>query len=335
MDKKTETKEDMKEETKTKEKKEEKKLTPKEVMIEEKAATLTDTYGKSFDKGAYKTAASAYLEKHDNLDGFDTSIFIKNKDDQIKNDEGLCFGLEERDGKVISRGSNGVVFEGKNFEEVNDKVCSYMKNDSLSKGKEPKIGFHSNDDTKKEIFSRNAIMKHNVTILAGWPEDQKFWQDLKKDYLSDKSHKQEDWERMTRKIPDDVMQRTPEEKARNKKLNDADIIAQIRKGNNPNLQTTSTSAPTEQMPKPPVSNDGQHKIPVSDGSENNTPTQDKDGKADTVALIDQMRRGVNPNVPETMPAEKAQPQRPDDGKPLTEEEIKAAVLRQAQHLQNK
>lgn len=322
MDKKTEKKEDMKEETKTKEKKEEKKLTPKEVMIEEKAATLTDTYGKSFDKGAYKTAASAYLEKHDNLDGFDTNIFIKNKDDQIKNDEGLCFGLEERDGKVISRGSNGVVFEGKNFEEVNDKVCSYMKNDSLSKGKEPKIGFHSNDDTKKEIFSRNAIMKHNVTILAGWPEDQKFWQDLKKDYLSDKSHKQEDWERMTRKIPDDVMQRTPEEKARNKKLNDADIIAQMRKGNNPNLQ--ATSAPTEQMPK----------TPVSDGSENNTPIQDKGGKAGTIALIDQMRHGVNPNVPETMPAEKAQPQRPDDGKPLTEEEIKAAVLRQAKRHQN-
>lgn len=322
MDKKTETKEDMKEETKTKEKKEEKKLTPKEVMIEEKAATLTDTYGKSFDKGAYKTAASAYLEKHDNLDGFDTNIFIKNKDDQIKNDEGLCFGLEERDGKVISRGSNGVVFEGKSFEEVNDKVCSYMKNDSLSKGKEPKIGFYCNDEAKKEIFSRNAIMKHNVTILAGWPEDQKFWQDLKKDYLSDKSHKQEDWERMTRKIPDDVMQRTPEEKARNKKLNDADIIAQMRKGKNPNLQTTS--APTEQMPK----------TPVSDGSENNIPAQDKDGKAGTIALIDQMRHGVNPNVPETMPAEKVQPQRPDDGKPLTEEEIKAAVLRQAKRHQN-
>lgn len=316
MDKKTETKEDMKEETKTKEKKEEKKLTPKEVMIEEKAATLTDTYGKSFDKGAYKTAAAAYLEKHDNLDGFDTSIFIKNKDDQIKNDEGLCFGLEERDGKVISRGSNGVVFEGKNFEEVNDKVCSYMKNDSLSKGKEPKIGFYSNDDTKKEIFSRNAIMKHNVTIMAGWPEDQKFWQDLKKDYLSDKSHKLEDWERMTRKIPDDIMQRTPEEKERNKKLNDADIIAQMRKGKNPNLQESTA----EQTSKAPVSVNNEQATPVA-------PKQDKEGKTGDAAMIDQMRHGINPNIPETMPKAKTGSNQPDEQKKLTQEEIQAALLR--------
>ncbi len=323
MDKKTEDKENK--ETTEKEN----TLTPKEVMITEKANSLTETYGDHFDKSAYKAAATVYLETHDNLDGFDAQAFIKKneddksknaKDDQIKNDEGLCFGLEERDGKIISRGSNGVIFEGKSFEEVNDKVCSYMKNDSLSKGKEPKIGFHCNDEDKKEIFSRNAIMKHNVTILAGWPEDQKFWQDLKKEYLSDKSHKPEDWERMTRKIPDDVMQRTPEEKARNKKLNDADIIAQMRKGKNPNLQ--ATPAPTEQTPKTPVSNGNENNAPAM-------PTQDKDGRTDTVALIDQMRHGVNPNVPETMPTPKTQPQRPNDEKPLTEEEIKAAVLRQA------
>ena len=50
-----------------------------------------------------------------------------------------------------------------------------------------------------------------------------------------------DWEKMTRKVPDDVMGRTPEEQQRNKKLNDADLLKRLRQGNNPNLEPQQQS----------------------------------------------------------------------------------------------
>lgn len=319
------------EETKEKNAKKDEVQPSKEILITEKAGRMTETYGEHFDKSAFKAAAKAYLEKHDTLDGFDADAFVKKpeddkekdkneKNDQMENDDGLCFKLERKNGKIISRGSNGMVLEGKNFEEINDKVCNYMKNDALSKGKEPKIGYTGKNPEELKTFSRNAIMKHNVTILEGWSEDTKFWQDLKQKYLSDKSHKAEDWERMTRKIPDEVMQRTPEEKARNKKLNDADIIAQMRKGNNPNLQT---AAPAEQTPNTSAVN-------VKEASSQAAAPAEKGGKTGDAALIDQMRHGVNPNVPETMPQSQNKTQtRPGQEKQLTPEEIQAAVLRQA------
>ena len=51
---------------------------------------------------------------------------------------------------------------------------------------------------------------------------------------------------MTRKIPDDVMSRTPEERARVKKLNDAELLKAMRRGNNPYLN------PEENKPQQPA-----------------------------------------------------------------------------------
>lgn len=51
---------------------------------------------------------------------------------------------------------------------------------------------------------------------------------------------------MTRKIPDDVMSRTPEERARVKKLNDAELLKAMRRGNNPYLN------PQENKPQQPA-----------------------------------------------------------------------------------
>ena len=95
-------------------------------------------------------------------------------------------------------------------------------------------------------------MKFGLTVGNGYVNDSKFWQNLKNEYLSVKNHSLQDWERMTRLIPDNVMQRTEAEKKRNqqliKELDDkktsntsSNLIEQLRKGSNPNLE-----APTPQ-----------------------------------------------------------------------------------------
>ena len=90
------------------------------------------------------------------------------------------------------------------------------------------------------------MLKHNATIIAGWPEDKQFWKNLKDEYLKDENHTLADWEKMTRKSPDDVMSRTPEERARVKKLNDAELLKAMRRGNNPYLN------PQENKPQQPA-----------------------------------------------------------------------------------
>jgi len=320
------------EETKEKEAKKNEVQPSKEILITEKAGRMTETYGEHFDKSAFKAAAKAYLEKHDTLDGFDAEAFVKKPEDDKEKEapneaeaNGKCYKGGYEDGKFVFRGPRGDRIEGKDFAEANDKICAIFAKEAKEEGREATIctRWHNvpeaREKKEREDFSRNAI-KHGMTILDGWSKDSQVWHDLKKDYLADKNHKLEDWERMTRKIPDEVMQRTPEEKARNKKLNDADIIAQMRKGNNPNLQT---AAPAEQTPNTSAVN-------VKEASSQAAAPAEKGGKTGDAALIDQMRHGVNPNVPETMPQSQNKTQtRPGQEKQLTPEEIQAAVLRQA------
>lgn len=315
----------------------------KDTLIKEKSDKLAEQYGAAFEADAYKSAAAAYLENHDDLEGFDGDGFVNKKEnnndndkdkDKDKNDKekqpsnetegnGKCYHGGYENGKYVFRGPKGERIEGKDYAEAKDKICVLFAKEAKEEGREGTIytRWHNvpeaEEKEQRDISSRTAI-KHGLTILGGWSKEPQFWQDLKKDYLADKNHKLEDWERMTRKIPDEVMQRTPEEKARNKKLNDADIIAQMRKGKNPNLQ--EPTVPAAQSPKEQAPNG---KEPVS-------PTisiTDKEQKTGDAALIDQMRHGVNPNVPETMPKPKAATQQADGQKPLTQEEILAAIRR--------
>lgn len=198
-------------------------------QIERKISEMQKEHGKKFDDKGFKAAAKKQAEEKGTIEGVSTESFVQK--DKMDNGQGKSYGLMKKNGKYIAYGSDGSILEGNTFEEINDKVCADLVQHCQAQGKEPTLALlNCNDNKEKQIFSKNAIMKHNATILAGWPEDKQFWQDLKADYLKDEKHTLADWERVTRKIPDDVMGRTPEESARNKKLKDAEILKQMRKG---------------------------------------------------------------------------------------------------------
>ena len=333
--------------------------------LEAQLKSLSDKYGNEFNAEAYTAAAKNYIEEHNSLENFNASSFVKEKEDKdndknedkkIENEKGLSFSLKEKDGKFTAIGSDGTVLEGKSFEEINDKVCQNMKQKAEAEGIENTICFNGKSPEEQKIFSRNAIMKHDVTILGGYPKDPQFCKDLKNEYLADKSHSLQDWERMTRKIPDDVMQRTPEEQARNKKLLDADLLKKLRKGINPNDTMGAASnvppAPlninqaaeqrnnvpgTTKTPNTPVANNtpnipGTSNVPNTPGVTNEAGTvgqstgeQVGDQKSQDRNLVAQMRRGINPNSPEyqaQMAAEEQRRQNPQELTPQMQEEIK-------------
>lgn len=214
--------------------------------IEQKAAEMQAQHGDKFNAERFKSAAREYAEKNGNLNGISADNFVEKDKENISNGQGKSYGLEQVNGKFIARGSDGSILEGSSFEEINDKVCADLVQYCKSQGREATIGLHSDNEEYKKTFSKNALLKHNATIIAGWPEDKQFWKNLKDEYLKDENHTLADWEKMTRKIPDDVMSRTPEERARVKKLNDAELLKAMRRGNNPYLN------PQENKPQQPA-----------------------------------------------------------------------------------
>ena len=183
--------------------------------------------------------------------------------------------------------------------------------------------------------------------------------------MADKSHSLQDWERMTRKIPDDVMQRTPEEQARNKKLLDADLLKKLRQGVNPNDAAAAAGIPTipsvplninqaegqknnipgastppNSVGVPGVSNNpnvpGASNNPNIPGSTNGSNTtgqrageQTEDQKTQDRNLLAQMRRGVNPNSPEYQAQMAQEEQRRQNPQELTPE-MQAEIQKRAQ-----
>lgn len=212
-----------------------------DVKIENSVSSMKEKYGDKFNVEGYKQALKEQKEKTGTIEGVNAESFIKDensdKNTDISDDKNNAYSIENKDGKFFARGTNGKIIEGNSFEDINDKVCEDLANNCRIEGREAQIALHSNNEEAKKVFSRNALMKHNITIADGWPKDKEFWKNLKNEYLSNPDRTLKDWEKMTRKIPDDVMERTKEESERNKKLNDAELLKQMRMGKNPNLES--------------------------------------------------------------------------------------------------
>ena len=222
--------------------------------IETKVLALTQEYGKKFKADAYRSAAWSvkgqtellnsedFLEKekeeenskNPDKDRDKNTSEDKNKDKNedtktFSDGQGQSFKIEKQKDKMIATGKNGMVLEGKDFEEITDKICANVKQQSLSENRESQISLHAADENERQIFSRTAIMKHGMVIgRDGYSQDPKFWQEMKKEYLNTGKGRLSEWERMTRNIPDDIMQRTPEERARNRRLLDEAQIRSLR-----------------------------------------------------------------------------------------------------------
>lgn len=239
------------------------------LKIEQNLHKYLRQYNNNFDTVAYTKNALEHLKTNASLDSLDASNFInKDNNNNDKNDKSdnmynNNIRLIEDDGKFVAVGPDGTIIDGKSFEETNDKVCQLLAQRSKAEGKEPIIYYHSKDPDKLKIFSKNAIMKFGITIRDGYSDDPKFWQSLKNEYLNDEKHSLQDWERMTRLIPDSVMQRTDEEKKRNQQLikelankktnNDrSNFLKQLRNGHNPNLPPLVSQQKINQHPKAPI-----------------------------------------------------------------------------------
>lgn len=244
--------------------KEEKKIQPENEIkpevksfddeIEQKAAEMQEQHGDKFNTERFKSAAREYAEKNGNINGINADSFVEKdkKDGPNRDAGGKCYHGGWENGKFVWTGPNGEKIEGKDYAEAEDKFNAALVEDARKRGVEPKMGTYwgpgvpeSEKREHQRISSKSAI-KHGVTIIAGWPEDRQFWKNLKDEYLKDENHTLADWEKMTRKIPDDVMSRTPEERARVKKLNDAELLKAMRRGNNPYLN------PQENKPQQPA-----------------------------------------------------------------------------------
>lgn len=265
--------------------------------IESQISALKSKHGDKFDAVSYQNAALLTknvdtLNPEDFLSNENKNNLSNNNNDTVsykntQDNTGKHFSLNYKDGKYVARSNTGEVYEDTDFEKVNDKVCINMKEQSLKEGREPGIFFGSTDAEQQKTFIQNAILKHDITFnCAYFPSDQKFWQDLKAEYMSHKNASLYNWERMTRNVPDEIMSRTPEEISRKKKIdndlkiqklrgipysphgnaqeqsasqnkdvlsvyeNHKELIENLRHGNNPNI-----SAPQEKPTKTnPVNN---------------------------------------------------------------------------------
>ncbi len=125
------------------------------------------------------------------------------------------------DGSYTAITTKGQRLRGKNFEEISDQSCKLLKESALAEGKEPKIAYNNNppNEHKSMIFCRNAILKFDVTISpqSDIPQDKNFWKELHSTYMNN-GGTQENWEKMTRFVPDDIIGRSPEEIIKNKNL---------------------------------------------------------------------------------------------------------------------
>ena len=65
---------------------------------------------------------------------------------------------------------------------------------------------------------------------------------LKEEYFKNPEHKLSDWVKMTRFMPDDLLQRTNEEKKLKDDFFKGEHITKLRQGINPNLQDTQNTA---------------------------------------------------------------------------------------------
>ena len=232
-------------------------------LIARKVSDFETKYG--VDSGAYKKAIEA-ANSIEAINAIDAQSFASQasenaKDDAAKNEEqkedasyqgkNLFYKLERKeDGSLVAIGNNGKEISGKNFEEINDSVLKEMKNHALSEKRESIVRFHSPDPDKAKIFAKAAILKYGITVDgdSAMPKDPEFWNDLKKQYMSDSKHKLADWVKLTRYIPDDLLSRSKEEVQIKEGMLKLSQIKSLRQGINPNL-----SPRVEQKPVKPQS----------------------------------------------------------------------------------
>lgn len=244
---------------------------------QEKLEILSSKYQGRISKDEIKEAALNYFQEHATLSGFDIETLIKNKEKNPSNKEQAANTAPEKtenndkkedsllvneDGKGRSphpgfklnfdknpRATNladGNMFDAENpyelFNKLNDELVKRgSKGGTLVLGEKNK-----NREDIKEACARSCI-EHGLKMEGDYPQTPEFWQSFKAEYLKDKKHSAENWEKLTAHIPDEIMGR--------EKFSDKEKLNMLSKqGINPNLEppkkqnTVQTKLNISQLP---------------------------------------------------------------------------------------
>lgn len=171
---------------------------------------------------------------------------------------------KKKNGKLFGRGSNGETFEAKNYEELNKLIAgSYKKENEKrpDKGKNSIVEYHTSDKNPQKMAAfAKAFINEGIAVGGDVPQDPKFWQNLKKEYLNNPEHSIDNWQHLTRKVPPQYMGEMKNEhslsptQATNPRAASGSFIKQLRNGNNPKL--------TPQQNKPQQRSNGNQPLSV-------------------------------------------------------------------------
>lgn len=240
---------------------------------------------KNFDKAKYRLDAQKLQNIGMPLDILDPMAYKKDDDNYNDNDndknknknknsrntdqpdykgDGLSFISEEKNGKLFGRGSNGETFEAKNYEELNKLIAGSYKKEyekRPDKGKNSIVEYHTSDKNPQKMAAfAKAFINEGIAVGGDVPQDPKFWQNLKKEYLNNPEHSIDNWQHLTRKVPPQYMGEMKNEhslsptQATNPRAASGSFIKQLRNGNNPKL--------TPQQNKPQQRSNGNQPLSV-------------------------------------------------------------------------
>ncbi len=204
---------------------------------------LKEKYGNNFDEKKFDTLTSGLST--DKLKNIDKNLFKKSKDDDNGNNDAKVsagdfhFSWTFKDGQFVAKSPDGTVVKGNDLDEFHKALAQKFKEKfardnnpngktTLTLGKRDEVS--AADKKHMESFAR-IFINEGVAVAGDVPQDPKFWNDLKKEYLQNKENTEENWNKLTRYVPRKSMGLPEVDKKQAKTL-----IALSRKGYNPNLQ---------------------------------------------------------------------------------------------------
>ena len=98
--------------------------------------------------------------------------------------------------------------KGENFYDLNLKIAAQFKIDFDKEGKVGTVGFECPSKNPKEMedFAK-AFINSGVRVSGDIPQDPKFWQQFRQEYLSDSKHSAQEWDKLTSNLPDELIGR--------------------------------------------------------------------------------------------------------------------------------
>lgn len=204
--------------------------------ISSKKANIKAILGKNFDEESFNIDAQNIKDNNGSINNLVPDKYRKGDNDNT--DDNFGFKCSFKDGIYTAYGSDGKIFSSKDSYELNQQIAKEFKQNAAQTGKEAQCRYEST--SKDPEFMKNvakAFINEGVVISGDIPNDPKFWNDFKQEYLNNQENSLEEWNRLTRKIPPEYMGKDKNlstEKS-SPQISKAEHIKNLRNGVNINL----------------------------------------------------------------------------------------------------